>query len=665
MPLPLSRGKLALVTEMTGAESAKHRPTSIPRRTELLWLIVIVAVGGLLRLGWPGLTEFKADEARLLTLALDLVEGIGFPLRGIDSSVGVPNPALSVWIYSLPLLAWKHVISATLFTGLLNTLAIIGCWWFARRYWGALAGLAAALMFAASPWAIFYSRKIWAQNLLPFFVVVWIVSAGLALVERRPRAIILHFVSLAILVQIHFSTVALVPASLLFLILFRRRLRWRMVLIGGGLAIVLLVPFLVYLVRDAGGLGTLTGAVQASEARTDLGGWRYTWLISTGQEIHSLAGAEAYEDYLTRVPDIGSLQTVWGAMILVGLGWLAWRALRRKGEQAAEAGALVLIWALAPALVFTRHSFPLFPHYFITTFPAQYIAAGVAVTALGSRVRWMGWVLLGASSAAQVGVWVALLVFLNTHGTPGGFGTPLRAQLEAVELAKKVMVEEGAAEVLVAGTGEDPLVDENAAVHAVLLRSISHRFVDVGHSAVFPAEPAVVLLHPSGGALAGIYLAASSRIERVTLREGEGSIVILALPSPGRPPASFSFTEPNYLANGVTLLGYDSPVELEGAIRWQIHWQTGTPSEADYHFFNHLLRSDGQRVSQADAPAFSARQWHAGDEVISRFTLSKPAGPAHSLSMRTGMYTYPAVENVPVLDIAGNPCADGVEVRLP
>jgi 4-amino-4-deoxy-L-arabinose transferase-like glycosyltransferase len=650
---------------MTGVESAKHGNGSLPGRTELLWLVIIVAMGGLLRLGWPGVTEFKADEARLLSLALDLVEGVRFPLRGIDSSAGVPNPGMSVWIYSLPLLAWKHVISATLFTGLLNTLAIIGCWWFARRYWGALAGLAASLMFAASPWAIFYSRKIWAQNLLPFFVVVWIISAGLALVERRPRAILVHLVSLAVLVQIHFSAVALVPASILFMILFRRRLRWRMVLIGSGLAVLTLAPFLVYLVRDGPGLGGLFSAMQGSETRTDLGGWRYTWLISTGQEIHSLAGAEAYEEYLTRVPDIGSLQTVWGAMVLIGLGWLAWRAVRRKGEPAAEAGVLVLIWGLAPSLVFLRHSFPLFPHYFISTFPAQYIAAGVAVTALGSRVRWMGWVLLGASSAAQVGVWVALLVFLNTHGTPGGFGIPLRAQLEAVDMAEKVMVEEGAGEILVTGSGEDPSVNENAAVHAVLLRSVPHRFVDVDRSAVFPAGQAVALMYPASGALAELYQAASSRIESVALREGEGEIVILALPPGDRSSAAFSFPAPSHLANGVTLLGYDLPVELKDTILWQIHWRTGAPVDVDYHFFNHLIANDGQRVSQADAPAFSARQWKPGDEVISRFALPKPAGLVGPLTMRTGMYIYPAVENVPVLDVAGNPCADAVEVPLP
>jgi hypothetical protein len=35
------------------------------------------------------------------------------------------------------------------------------------------------------------------------------------------------------------------------------------------------------------------------------------------------------------------------------------------------------------------------------------------------------------------------------------------------------------------------------------------------------------------------------------------------------------------------------------------------------------------------------------------------------LRMWTGMYTYPAIENVPVLDMLSNPCAKAVEVSLP
>ena len=83
------------------------------------------------------------------------------------------------------------------------------------------------------------------------------------------------------------------------------------------------------------------------------------------------------------------------------------------------------------------------------------------------------------------------------------------------------------------------------------------------------------------------------------------------------------------------------------------------------HVTVHLMNADGQRVGQADAAAYPARQWRAGDRVVSRFTVSRSGEAAGPSWMRTGMYTYPAVENVPVLDVAGNPCADAVEARLP
>jgi len=75
-------------------------------RREWLALGLILALAALLRLGWPGLTEFKRDEAHLYALALDVAELRAFPLRGISSSVGLPNPPINVYLFALPLFAW-------------------------------------------------------------------------------------------------------------------------------------------------------------------------------------------------------------------------------------------------------------------------------------------------------------------------------------------------------------------------------------------------------------------------------------------------------------------------------------------------------------------------------------------------------------------------------
>ena len=207
-----------------------------PRRQAAL-LLAVLLLASVLRMGWPGLTEFKGDEARLMALSLEMASLQRFPLRGISSSVGVPNFPASVWLYALPLFVSHHAYAPTLFTGLLNVFAVFGAWWLARRYWGPRAALLAALLFAVSPWAVVHSRKIWAQNLLPPLVVGWAISGALAFIERRPRWVTLHLLLLALAAQVHFAAITLLPATIIYLIVFRRRLRWRSLLAGAGLAL--------------------------------------------------------------------------------------------------------------------------------------------------------------------------------------------------------------------------------------------------------------------------------------------------------------------------------------------------------------------------------------------------------------------------------------------
>ncbi len=66
-------------------------------------------------------------------------------------------------------------------------------------------------------------------------------------------------------------------------------------------------------------------------------------------------------------------------------------------------------------------------------------------------------------------------------------------------------------------------------------------------------------------------------------------------------------------------------------------------------------------MAQADGAAFAPWQWRAGDTVVSRFWLALDGALADSATVRTGMYTYPEIGEVPLLDVAGNPYAPAVE----
>ena len=651
---------------------------------EYLLVGIMLILAGILRMAVPGLTEFKADEARLLALAYDMAGG-EFALHGISSSVGLPNFPASVWLYTLPVLVWPHPYAATIFTGLLSTLAVALTYWFVRRYGGVTAALAASLLYAVSPWAVIFSRKIWAQNLLPFFILAWIISAALALVEIRPRFLWLHLVVLALAVQIHLAAIALVPATILFLIIFRRNVRWRDVLIGGLLAFLSVIPFAYFFSRNRDLNQILAGASGAGiGGGFSLDSIRYTIQISLGAQIHSLAGADEFEQYLALVPDLTLVYLILGILIISGLFFLVWNAWKHWQRPAAKVGVMVLIWLMMPILIFFWQWTPVYLHYFIAILPAPFIAAGVAfgqipamltrlwpnVSSSGRRLALAGGgVILLLTALAQVGTLLSLQNFVHGRATPGGYGIPLGIKIAAVERVKDQLLASEADEVLIAGEGEAPLLDEFAAEWDVLLRGIPHRFVDVTHSALFPAEAAVVLLD---GRLepplstGDLYLDAAAGTHEIPLRAGEGSYIILALPAAACPAPDVTVDPPLLLANWVNLVGYDRPqLTKDDSAVWQVHWRSGdNPDPGDYQFFNHLINSQGQRISQVDAAAFDPGQWRAGDELVSRFIMPWPEDSGEQLTMRVGMYRYPSLENLPLMDEAGNPYSDAAEFPL-
>ena len=647
------------------APAGASRPKGGVSRRELGLLLGLLALAAVVRLGWPGLTEFKADEGRLLTLALDMADG-RFATHGLSSSVGFPNAPMSVWIYVLPLVLWPHAYAATLFTGLLGVLAVAGIYWLARRFWGMRAALAATLMFVVSPWAILFSRKIWAQNLLQIFAVGWAISAVLAFIEGRRVFLVFHIVLLAVAIQIHPSSLGLLPATAVFLIIFRRRVHWRYVMLGGLLALLTAAPFLWYLWgrwQVSGGLPFSSGQ---SSASVSLDSVRLTASIAIGDGLAPIAGS----DYSVPIPGVLA-RAVWLAFIVVATGWTAFRVRRHWQSPAAQAGFICLAWLAFPALFFLWHRTPVYVHYFIVSLPAAYILAGAlfarVLESISSRARTPAWVGFVAVAVIQLAVVANLMVFVARHPTNGGFGVPLGVKLKAADAARAMLARTGAEEILLAGRGSNPEHDDFPAEFEALLHGVPVRTVDLTAEAVFPSAASIVLSDLSvigeDTSTYDFYRAASGEVDADGLND-QNLYTVRSLDGGAAPTPDVPLPEPALFANFVHLLGYGlSTVDPSGVI-WDIIWRTAdNPDPADYHFFNHLGVA-GERFAQADGRAFPGEQWRPGDVVISRFRLPITGGLPPAAVMRVGMYRFPSLENVPVLDEAANPASDAVEIEL-
>jgi hypothetical protein len=639
-------------------------------RRELLLLAAILLLATVLRVAWPTLTEFKFSEARLEALALELTREGRLPLVGVPSSAGFDHSPLSVYLYVPAFILTTDPIPATIYGGLMGVAAVALCWWLARRWsgGGCYAALVAALLFAVSPWAVAFSRKIWQVTFVPVLALAFVGLMVSALVRGRRWSLGWALVVYAVLVQVHPSAVSLGLALLLWLIVFWREVRLLPLLVGAGLALLTAVPFLVHQVQSDWPVLSALGALP--ESIYDFTAARLAWEAITGRGIHALAG-EAYP-LLEIVPQLGWFFNVVG-WLTIGAGlWLAWRSVTGwrsedvNRRQAARVDLILLSWLVVPIVFNLRYSLDLHLHFFALVLPAAYLIVGRAVESLGHqlRIRWLpiaGAIGLGLLAIAQVVALVLMARFVSTHDTPGGFGIPLGRYLGIADEAVALAAEEQAAEVLAVARGASVVVDELPAIFDVLLRGrVGYRFVDGESTALFPAHRAVVLLAPDAGDAAAWYQSwpAQPLPDGYQLVDLDGSW----------PQNDFaSISGPRLFENGVEAQGYhwaeDAP--SSGVVRFWFLWQVLWQHPDDTHFFVTLLDAEEQVKGQADVAGYPVLYRRKGDRIVNLFDIiSAGEDSPRSHSARLGQYYYPQVVNVPVVDEAGNPFADSILIPL-
>ena len=116
-------------------------------------------------------------------------KGGQLPTAGLMSSVGVTNPPLFIYLLIPMFFVTKSIALVSCFIAAFGLAAVVACWWVGRKYYGPVAGLLAAALFATSPWAIIYSRKIWAQDFVPIFATATMWAVHSICLGNRPKAI--------------------------------------------------------------------------------------------------------------------------------------------------------------------------------------------------------------------------------------------------------------------------------------------------------------------------------------------------------------------------------------------------------------------------------------------------------------------------------------------
>jgi 4-amino-4-deoxy-L-arabinose transferase-like glycosyltransferase len=589
-------------------------------RLPIFPLILILIVAGALRMYAPELTEYKRDEATLSRLALELARGHKFPLLGISSSVGFPNAPMSVYLLAPAYLFTSDPLPATLWIILLNTAAVGMLVLLATRTHGGSVGWIAGGVYALAVWAILYSRKIWAQELLPPFVVLTVGTGLIGYWEGetgRRWARISHWVLLAITVQLHYVGFFVIPISAYLWLFAGSHRRLRETLIGLGLAALVCLPYGVGLFEAlrSGALGVSRETLPVTISPKAL---EYTLILLSGTEIHSLAGPDVFESYLAQIPPIAWLILKAGAVVsLLSAGWIIVRIVWRRDRRAVLDGVLIL-WAITIPLLFTLTWTPVYPHYLIPMLPAAAWIVGVAVTDAARRFGKFIWGLAGIGlvsyAVTVVGVGLTLFNVLGSTNTPGGFGTPLRD----LRKVREAVIQSSPSDLLLELDGQFIGENDQATVWYSLLYDLPVRPVP-SQLTVSPAISPLRLSQPTDCLPSDFFL-----------RSGEGCYRL-------RSQATFSA-----LANPINSAAFQNGLRVTG-YQWEkncvtVEWSVvSIPSDPVlYTVAVHFFGADDVKVGQADRPTWHSRYWRRGDRIQEQFCASQDAVTRAEI----GVYIY-------------------------
>lgn len=591
----------------------RQTPPATQSRTWFEWsiLIVILLLAAVLRLGYPGTNPYSGDEARLSVLALQTIHGESFATYGISSSSGARNPPASVYAFLPPYIISSDPLVATLYVGVLNVLAVGLTWLLVRKKWGFWPALIAALYLSTAPYAVFFSRNIWTQNLLIPIGAAWLFAAFMSLTvpgaRQRQIAIVSTIFLAGIASQIHVAGVVLFPA-LLYTAIRGRWWRYPVSVIAGAvLALIPLLPFLWQaaccapeLIQEyADTLGSEPGRVDLQALGhllrlTANYGWDYLALgdLGTVGESIPLAGI---------------------TVLIVTLGILAMLWYRRR-ERNAVLVELILVQIAAPLLVFTYHSSPVRLHYMLPALPAIAIAAGASVLLLRTRMRIFTMTIMALIAFA----WTFQGLFsLNTASdriTSNGIGAPLsvpRQVAQSIPDNGRVVMHTQSADIV---SRAEPAMWHN------LLWDRPHNIVDGWSILLLPNEPAYLMTEIDG-------IHAWQEMRDAGLMTSLQTYKPIPDASPyysqfydgEADPEGFQWlNEPLPFESGLTLLAWKARQvdhQLRLSALWQITDQTGESVQQ----FAHLLPADnpqGEPVAFGDLPlAFTP--WQTGDRLIS------------------------------------------------
>lgn len=624
--------------------------------SEHLVLALILLTAFILRFRYLLEIEHNVDQAYTFWQALNTIERGEFPLAGQGTSVLFANPPLTGYLYIPIVWLTRSLLGVYVFVIALNTLAVWFTYRISQMMLGVRPALIATTLIAVNPWVIEYSRTLWVQSLLPFFVacIAWLLWGVLLGKSKHPT----RRLTLALIMTTLFAHTYLLAFFILFpvgvlILLFWRRIPKQGLMIGIAIftAVGSLYAVGLYQQRDI-----VRGRIENfGDDNSDSGftseAFDGAMRLITGHEYELARGFDAPINDWERRHDLSQpLHYALLAMLGVGVIRLVYGAIKRPNER--DRAMILAVWFGLPIIAMSYTSNPIHPFYQLLGIPAGYI-----LVAWGISIVFRPHTRLGASVLLVLGVGFGGLMSVNglrhhqeTQAQAGAhqlFALSLDYGLRMGQVINEYRPDDGLvyanAEhwIIDSFAGEEfPVVWDTRAPHVVTVPREGGVYITIGQDPVAPVgiSDSTLFPMPDGNTLAVYKLMPAEAYLAQTNTTPDDDI-----------PTQ----------QGLTL--YEYRLEQIDATYWQLltYWRVDHIAEDVPHRlfapFAHVFNADGERIQILSGQPIRGPQWRVGDVHVHRIGFEIPEDFEFSLDF--GQYDGGNNANVYFLPDSQDPTA--------
>lgn len=340
----------------------------------MIWVVIFFLLSSIFRLSNLNLIEFKSDEATTVYQIVQFFDQPYLIQRGLISGTGVYNfPLFSYLMIGLGIWSQDPQFLSGIIA-LINSLLVGIFFLFVKRYYDFITALVASLLLAFSPWAILFSRKIWAQDLIFLFLIPVLYLLHELILKKNTKVVLPLFLLLVLLAQLHGSGLFILAITIVVLLILRIRVDPKKAILGALIGLIPILPYLIFQINSNPACPDCEAFVkyQQSVRSFDSLNFLRPFQIISGLGFHFVLG-RSYVDFIATYPQVDQFKYIFATAIPVTLAGMLLIIKERKYLY------LVIYFVAIPFLYFITKT-QSYMHYFVMIIPVSILLFAKAVT---------------------------------------------------------------------------------------------------------------------------------------------------------------------------------------------------------------------------------------------------------------------------------------------